>query len=407
MFAVTWLLPGPIAHLVFGKSSLTQYVWPAAMFFSSSAFFSMLIAYNTATGKQVLYAVHRSLMNLGSLVVVYLVARRHGVAACITAMTVWQTSLTACLLVEIIARHGWSGIKVCGFPGMYKYAFWIMLTHWVFFLVGYGNRYVILQLAGLEQLAVYSLAMQFATLITLTGAPNDFVLTPMVSAHWNLGQRERARPLIRLAYLIIALLAFPLVGGLQWLGDPLTLVLARKDFLPPALLLLTLTLGTTADGFSLVSATAFRMANRLDQFLLIGVITAGVSIGLCFLLIPTMGILGAGLAYCLATVGSTVAAYVVSVRILGVGLDWLRTAKGAVLGLLVYLALAPVMWLPISSLAKLIAGSAVLAVVTVVGFFLLRIYRLNEVLAIVRNLRRRAPLPPAVPDMARESAGSA
>jgi O-antigen/teichoic acid export membrane protein len=407
LFGMTWLLPGPIAQLIFGDSSLTEYVWPAATFFSSSAFFAMLIAYNTAMGKQVLYAVHRSLMNLGSLVVVYLVARRHGVAVCVSAAAAWQTFLTLCLLVEIIARHGWSGIKVCDFPGMYKYAFWMLVTHWVFFLVGYGNRYIIVWLMGLERVAVYNLAMQIATLITLTSAPNDFVLTPMVSAHWNLGQRERARPLIRLAYLVIALLAFPLVGGLQWLGNPLTVVLARKDFLPPAMLLLLLTLGATANGFGLVSATAFRMANRLDQLTLIGVVTAGVSIGLCFLLIPTMGLLGAGLAYCLTTVGSTAVAYVISVRVLGVGLDWIRTVKAAGLGLLVYLALVPLSWLPISDLARVIAGAAVMAVATVVGFFLLRIYRLEEILAIVRNVRRRAPLPPPAPEVAHEGTGSA
>jgi O-antigen/teichoic acid export membrane protein len=329
------------------------------------------------------------------------------VGACVSACSAWQMFLTVCLLVEIIARHGWSGIKVCGFPGMYKYALWMLMAHWVFFLVGYGNRYVIVWLMGLERVAVYNLVMQFATLIALTGAPNDYVLTPMVSAHWNLGQRERARPLIRLAYLIIALLAFPLVGGLQWLGNPLTILLARRDFLPPAMLLLLLTLGTTAGGFGLVSATAYRMSNRLDQFTLIGVITAGATIALCYLLIPTMGLVGAGLAYFITTVGSSAVVYVVSVRVLGVGLDWIRTAKAAVLGLLVYLAMAPLFLLPMNNLIRLIAGAAVMAVVTVVGFFLLRIYRLQEILAIIRNVRRRAPLPPAVPDMARESAGSA
>ncbi|MBN1943221.1 MAG: lipopolysaccharide biosynthesis protein [Phycisphaerae bacterium] len=384
---VAAIVPNFISQLLFGNAGLTEYVWPAVGFFSSNALFGMLVAYHTAVNKQIMYAIHRTIFSLGGLIMVWFVAMQHDVKACINAVVIWQFICSLIILGKIVILHGWAWPSVKGFPGLWSYAMWTMLSHWVMFLAMFGGRYVVVGLLGLGPMAVYLIAYQVASVISLTSAPNDFVLTPMVSAYWNRNQPAKARPIVRLAYLVIAIMGFPAMAVLIQLGQPLILLLSKKDCLPPKMLLVMLTAATLANGFQMISTIALRMAQKLNLILYFGVGASALGIGSAFLLIPTLDLFGAGLGYFLTALAATFVIYRMSVPIYGVGLDWVRTGKSALLGVVVYLAMEPIHHLSLRPLQTVIFGAAVALVVWVAGFFLLRIYRIRELQNILKRAR--------------------
>ena len=386
---LTGLVPGAVSQLVFGDASLTPYVWAGMVFACCSALSFMLSTYFCTVGKQVTYSIFRSVEILGQCVLILLLGPRGGIALCIYALSGWLLVLALIVLAVIIARHGWARPSLAGFPGLWRFAFWMLLTQWLFFAASSASRYVIVAMMGLEGVAVYMVAFQVANITGMVASPNQLVLLPPLSAYWNAGQPERARPLIRLAFLVQAVLGLSAVAMMQQLAEPLILGLTRRGFVPAPALVFCLSGGVFLCGWYNLSEMAFRMTRRFAVLQVI--IAAGglVNIGLSFLLIPRLGLLGAGLAYFVSMTVLTVPAYLIAFRAFGAGADLVRTLKAAALAGLVYLALVPIHSIPVGNIAKLVLGVCIAGVTFVAGFLLLRIYGLGELRAMWAQLRRR------------------
>ncbi|MBN1555976.1 MAG: lipopolysaccharide biosynthesis protein [Phycisphaerae bacterium] len=397
MFVLTALFPGAISSIVFGDASLTNYVWAGMVYACCSAMLSMLVTYFYTMGRQVTYSIIRAVEILGecALMVFPILFMKpwRDVSQCIYVLASWQGLVALTILCTIVYRHGWFRPSVRGFEGLWRFSFSMLIMHVLFFAASNASRYVIVGLLGLERVAVYMVAYQVAHIIGLVGAPNQMVLLPTLSTHWNNGKPELARPIVRLALLTQTFLGLTMLVTIQQLSGPLVLGLTKKSLVPEPLLILCLSVGVWLYGMFQLCEMAFRMTRRFLPLQI--TISAGgaVNIVLPFLLIPHVGLLGAGIAYLASMAVMAIPTYYMSTRIFGAGVDWVRTGKILVLAVIVYLALAPVHWIPAGNLIKLIAGGVIALVVTAVLFFLLRIYSWRELLALRERFRRRPQTP--------------
>jgi len=213
------------------------------------------------------------------------------------------------------------------------------------------------------------------------------VLMPMLSAHWNANRPDLARPILRVAYLLAILFGAVGLGAIMQLGTPLILALSNKSFLASPMLLLLMGVGVLIQGVQVISALSYTMTRKVVMYQFIGLLGAVLNVGLSFVLIPSLGLVGAGIAFLAAFLFPQALIYMNSVRVFGVGLDWVRSAKSAVLGVIVYFALWPVNWLPVGNIAKVGIGIGLMVPVAGLGFFALRIYRLGELKALVAQAR--------------------
>lgn len=391
---LTALGPGAVSRLVFGDVALTPYVGPCVAFACCSALLSMLATYFCTVGRQVTYALFRSAEILGQCALVFLLGPRVGISLCIYALSGWMFLVALVVLAVIVARHGIARPSVSGFPGMWRFAFWMLLAQLLFFAAGSAGRYVIVAMMGLESVAVYMVALQVAHIIGMVAAPNQLVLLPPMSAYWNSGQPERARPLIRLAFLVQAVMGLSAVAMMQQLAQPLISTMTRRGFLPAPALVFCLSGGVFLYGWFQLSEMAFRMTHRFAALQVIIAAGSLVNIALALLLIPRLGLLGAGLAYLGSMTVLAVSAYVIAFRALGAGADLAVTIKAGILAVLIYLALAPLNQLPLSNVARLALGVFVSGVTFVAGTLLLRIYRLADLRSIstlLRSPRQESP----------------
>ena len=386
---VTALMPRTISQAIYGDESLTRYVWPGMVFACCSALSSMPVTYFCTVGKQVTYSIFRSVDILGQCALVLLLGTQGGISLCIYALSGWLFLLTLIVLAVIVARHGWAWPSLAGFPGLWRFAFWMLLTQWLFFGATSASRYVIVAMMGLEGVAVYMVAFQVANITGMVAGPNQLVLLPALSAYWNAGKPENARPVIRLAFLVQAVLGLSVLAMMQQLAEPLILGLTSRGYVPAPAMVFCLCAAVFLCGVLQLSEMAFRMTRR---FAWLQVIIAGgglVNIALVLLLIPHLGLLGAALGYLASMTVMTIPAYLIAVRVFGAGADLVRTLKAAALAGLVYLALVPIHSIPVGNIAKLLLGVCIAGVTFVAGFLLLRIYGLGEFRAMWAQLRRR------------------
>ena len=384
---LTGLLPGAVSRLVFGDASLTPYVWAGAAFSCCSALSSMLVTYFSTIGRQGTYSLYRSAETLGQCALVFLLGPRGDISLCIYALSGWMLLIAVVILAVIVTRHGWARPSLAGFPGLWRFALWMLLTQWLFFAASSASRYVIVALMGLGGAAVYMVALQIANITGMVAAPNQLVLLPPLSACWNAGQPERARPLIRLAFTVQAVLGLSALATMQQLARPLIMGLTHRGIVPAPALVFCLSGGVFLYGWFQLSEMAFRMTHRFAVLQVI--IAAGglLNITLALLLVPRLGLLGAGLAYMGSMAVLTVPAYLIARRVFGAGADLVRTLKAVTLAVLVYLALAPVHLIPSGNVTRLLLGVCVAGVTFVAGFLLLRIYRVDELRTLWMRLR--------------------
>lgn len=387
VLAVSEMWPRPFAQVIFGSWDLTQYVRPTILYSCAGSFSTIVTSYYYTMRRQLAYSIRQVAAIVGDCILIYFLSGHYAIGPCVNALAAWQLLIGLFVLSEIVIRHGWARPSVAGFPGLWQFTLWMIVQHCILFLAFYGGRYVIVPTLGLGMSAVYGVTSQVAGIISLVSAPNHIVLMPMLSAYWNANRPDLARPVIRVAYLLVTLLGAVGLGALMQLGTPLILALSGKSFLASPTLLLLLGAGVLFQGVQVISALSYTMTRKVVIYQFIGLLGAVLNVGLSLLLITSLGLVGAGIAFLAALLFPLVLIYMNSVRVFGVGLDWVRSAKSAVLGVIVYFALWPVNWLPVGNMARVAIGVGLTILVAGLGFFALRIYRLSELRVLVARAR--------------------
>ncbi len=393
LLLVTAMAPRVISGFVFGDSDLTVYVWPAMCYSITSGLLVMAQSYYYTNGRGITYSIMQSIWLIGDCILAFFVSYTGSIATCIYTLSGWELVICLFTYMEIIRRHGWAKPSISGFPKIWRFAGYMMLNHWIFFLASNASKYVIVALLGLELVGIYQVTFQVAAIVGLISTPTQYVLMPMLSAAWNSGAKKQLIPLARLAYLMQMLLGLPLIAVLLQLGEYLINLLSRKASLPSPYLLLLLLAATFMYGLYQVSSQACRLTGKFTALQVITLVSGVLNIGLPFLLIPKFGLIGAGIAYCASMIFMSVLQYKESVPILGT-MDWLRGFKAFILGAMLYVFLFPVHYLGVGDLGKLLAGAGIAVVVYIAGFFALRFYSMNDLRQAFAKLRARPAVNP-------------
>lgn len=397
MFGLTALFPTAISDIVFGDASLTDYVWAGMVYACCSAMLSMVVTYFYTMGRQTTYSILRAVEIVGEcglmIVPILLMGPWRDVSQCIYTLAGWQGTVATMILATIVRRHGWSRPSVRGFEGLWQFSMWMLVMHVLFFAAGRASRYFVVRLLGLDGIAHYAVAFQIASIVGMVAAPVQMVMLPTLSAHWNNGKPELARPVVRLALLVQTFLGLTMLATIQQLSGPLILGLTHKSVVPDSILVFCLTMGVWLNGIFTICEMAFRMVQRFLPLQIIIFLGGVVNIVLALWLIPPYGLVGAGVAYVSSMAVITGPTYYLSAKIFGVGADWIRSGKIVILAIAIYVALLPVHWMPAGNLTKVIGGGVLALVMTIVLFFALRIYSWGELLALRDRFRRRPQAP--------------
>ncbi len=166
-------------------------------------------------------------------------------------------------------------------------------------LAEYVSRNVDILLVGrlltTTETGVYTVAQRTSTLPPMVLVAFNAFFSPTVSALYATGQLEELRATFRRASLWIMIVSAPVLGMLMALATPVMAFFGR-EFTGGALALWILCLGQFVNvGVGLISVV-LTMVDRQQTVLACNVAGLAVSAGLCWVLIPRYGILGAAVA---------------------------------------------------------------------------------------------------------------
>jgi O-antigen/teichoic acid export membrane protein len=185
-------------------------------------------------------------------------------------------------------------------PGFYRrllrFTIWFTVTPILIQVFHYVDRLSLQRLLSSSDQGIYSAAVNLSATISAVGLAVNNVIFPHLSTAWEAGEKERAVSSLDIAIRFTAI-ALTVIGlALILLGRPIILVLlgdayaAGADVLPYLVVFYLLTISVWLFGVyaSLVERTYVST---------IGLVTAlPVNVALNLMLIPKMGIVGAGLA---------------------------------------------------------------------------------------------------------------
>ncbi len=167
------------------------------------------------------------------------------------------------------------------------------LSNWI---VNSSDLYIIGFLLSTASVGYYSPGYSLGSSISILWAPLAFILPSVLSQYYEKKQIEEVRTIMRYSLKYFLLLAIPAVFGISLLSRPILIILTTPEISSQ---------GALITPFSAVSALVFGIYSIIIQILVlekrtkiigkIWIISALLNIGLNFLLIPHIGIIGAAI----------------------------------------------------------------------------------------------------------------
>ncbi len=177
-----------------------------------------------------------------------------------------------------------------------KYSLPLVVSFFLLWLTNSVDRFYIVQLLGLESVAVYGVASQVANIVVCLLNPVHFVLLPQISREWERGKKEEAYAYFSRAYGLLALLGIPATIGICTLYHKIVALLAGPDYLTSWYIIMLLSLSVVLGRAFLVTLVVYHLQNKTYVLPFIYGMSSLCNLVLCWLLTSWLGLLGAGLS---------------------------------------------------------------------------------------------------------------
>jgi len=256
------------------------------------------------------------------------------------------------------------------------------------FALNLVDRYYLFHQRGAAAAGLYSLGVKLAGVVVFTVRAFQYAWPPLA---YSVSSDAEAARLYAFVTTYYVLLTGWVVAGLALLGRWVVRLLAAPSFYPAHEALPWVALGWALYGLFVifvVIAGRARVSTRNFPAALAGL---AANVALLLVLVPPLGIAGAGIALCGAYVVMLAAMHVLTRRLFAVAFEWARL--GQLVLVLGGVTVAGELALPTSGAAGLLLRALALALIPVL-LALTRFFRPEET-ARLRALSRRRPRPAA------------
>lgn len=318
------------ARFVFGNEEYAAMVIPMMAYVSSRAAFEIACTYFFIVQKQKIYGIMQTVWGLGEMVIIGFVCRGLPLGRAIEFSSLWALVLAGVLILRMFVKHGaWT--PGWEFPsGTVRFIGWLLLSHVVFFWSGIGNRYALAGVSGMEMVGLYAAAWTIAQGVSLITQPNVTALLPAISSSWNGDDLDAAGSYVRLAYKILFYVGLPVVVGLSIYGTTAIELVTSRACEVPAIVISTLAFACLVQGVYQITVYSSWMRGEFASAVLIQALGVCINLGGTFLLVRTLGLLGAAVGVLGAATVMAACMYWRSLSIYRTGIDWVYVMRCSV-----------------------------------------------------------------------------
>ena len=228
-----------------------------------------------------------------------------------------------------------------------------------------SDRIFIKYYEDLAQLGIYGIGAKFATIISITVGGFSMAIIPLVlEKHLN---EQTKTELKKIFYLFFSVGTFGLLT-LSLFAKETIILITNEKYLEAHTVMPYLYCSALFIGLQMFSHGLF-IKKKTGQMAIITMIFASVNIGLNFLLIPDMGIVGAAVATLIATIGQQITLFIFSQRHFKVNIHYPKIIVLTVLsfGIIMFFAYFEFTDYWISVLSRILSISLFLVILNLTG----------------------------------------
>ena len=252
------------------------------------------------------------------------------------------------------------------FKQIFAYCYPFLFTSIVGEIVQNTDRFMIMRFMSLEALGIYALAIKFGQLLRIL-IVQSFQLG-FGAFRFSIIHQDNAKDMIsRIAtYYLLLVTASGLAISL--LCKEVIAVMATPEYSAAAVVVPVIMLAISTGCLGYIFQTGVLFEKTTGKLVKVSFVEASALIGLDLLLIPTYGYMGAAAATVGSALAQLVAIYVVSQRLYPVRYDFRRLGTILATGVAVFLVghhlIGGPLWASVGAKVLLLAGFALLAVLT-------------------------------------------
>jgi O-antigen/teichoic acid export membrane protein len=302
--AAIFLLAEPIATAVFENNAAVVQIMSLLIFFECLN--SITLAYFRTLQKIKKYAGFSFLkICLNIVLVVHFIISGQGIYGAAVGLFI-SSAIIFLISASVVVRE--IGISLPQFKNLKEYLSFGMptvpgnLSSWI---VNSSDRYVLGILLGTAFAGYYNPGYTLGNIVNLFIAPLSFMLPPVLSKHYDEREIGAVESILSISMKYFLVLAIPSIFGLSLLSRPILIELttpeiaAQSYIVTPFVALSSLFFGAYA-----LVAQIIVLEKKTMLTGKIWMVAAALNLGLNFLLIPYLGLLGAAittlLAFCFA-----------------------------------------------------------------------------------------------------------
>lgn len=261
------------------------------------------------------------------------------------AMLLTEVGATVVLAIYFFRKHVDAAPKVSAFS-LPLYVELIRLG--IPMMIGYelagiilsvGDRYVIERLIGEEPLGLYAAAYNLCGYVqSVVISSVGQAIMPIYMQMWEQKGRDETAAFISRSLRTYCLFAAPVVAGVAAVGSELLPALASDKYASAVTILPWVIGGMVIEGMTGMLGAGLFVRRKVIAIVSIIMSCAVLNIGLNFLFIPSLGVVGAAIATLAAYAVLAVAMTIVGRRILPVDLPWATLARSSVASAIMFAA---------------------------------------------------------------------
>lgn len=316
--AAAWLAQDAVAGAVYGEAAQSSFVQVLVILLAADAMLDLLIAFLRSGFRMRWIAglmLVRGGLRFGFMLLGLAVLEWPFHRTFITLAMLQLAAATLVLLRELLRKSTGAAAAVTApqaptWRRMVAFAMPLLLVSVLTSINGFADRFVLTQLLGLDTLAVYAAV---SSLVSITGVAYTvlgFTLFPMLARQWADGNRQGAEHLAGETVKVFLFLAMPYALWLAGsIGTLLPLVTTHAYHVGAEVPLL---MGLAALGMGLYQIMLYLLLLADRGLHAAGMMLAAALLNLLlnFVMVPSLGLLGAALAAALSNAVLAAMAYV-------------------------------------------------------------------------------------------------
>jgi len=268
-------------------------------------------------------------------------------------------------------------------------------------MMAVGDRFVMTRYLPIQEIGVYSIGVSFGLIEKIVLGAFEYAWAPFYYA--TAREPDAPRVFSTVATYGIAVLAL-MTAGLSAIAFDLLDLVTGGQYIAAAGVVTWTAVGVFFYGAYLLTSIGLNITSRTQYYPVSTAIGAGVNIGLNFLLIPRVGIIGAAWANAAAYALQAAVAFGFSQRFYPVAYEYRRVSRAIAAALVAYIVARALPIMPAAA-GVLTRGATVIAVMAGL-LWVTRFFNAEELRALnalrLRRASRRGPPPPETTELAGE-----